>query len=145
LPILFVCSGTAAAAALLEFFSWNDQELTAIERFGMIGKIGELVAAVTLERDASRVERVGRPLKRGFSGFLWNSAKVLTVAGIVVALLPGKGRGKRIVSGVLGTAGSICTRFAIFYAGKVSARDPRATFDQQRHTPPPSVRAHLST
>jgi len=141
LPILFAASGTAASAAIFEFFSWNDQELRTIERFGLVGKIGELVAAIALEREASRVERVGRPLKRGFGGFLWQSAKILTVAGIVVALLPGKGRGKRTVSGILGTAGSLCTRFGIFYAGKSSSRDPRATFEQQRHIPPPSVSA----
>jgi hypothetical protein len=144
LPILFVASGTAASAAIFEFFSWNDQELRAIERFGLVGKVGELLAAMALEREASRVERVGRPLKRGFSGFLWQSAKILTAAGIVLALLPGKGRGKRIASGVLGTAGTLGTRFGIFYAGKASSRDPRATFDQQRHIPPPSVPAGIA-
>jgi hypothetical protein len=37
-----------------------------------------------------------------------------------------------MAAGVLGTLGSVAIRFAIFHAGKASARDPWATFDQQR-------------
>jgi hypothetical protein len=33
---------------------------------------------------------------------------------------------------VLGTAGALGMRMAIFYAGVASARDPRATFEHQR-------------
>ena len=105
----------------------------------MMGKIIELLASFVLERDAKRVSRVGKPLQTGLSGFLWQSAKVLTVAGIIVTFLPGKGRTKKIASGVIGTAASLCLRFGIFYAGRASARDPRASFEQQRQLPPPIV------
>ena len=131
-PFLFLASGMASAAALFEFFPHNRQETMAIERFGLIGKIAELLAALALERNAGRVERVGRPLRNGFSGLLWQTAKVLTVGGIVVALIPSQNRKKRICSGVLGTAASLCLRFGVFYAGRVSARDPHASFEQQR-------------
>ena len=47
-------------------------------------------------------------------------------------LLPRQSRKKRIISGLLGTAGSIMLRFAVHYAGAKSARDPRASFHQQR-------------
>ncbi len=133
MPVMFLASGTAAAAAFLEFFRFNRPETRAIERFGLIGKITELASAVVLERDASQIARVGRPLKTGLSGFLWQTAKVLTAAGIILSLTPGNSRGKRIASGLIGTAGSLFLRFGIFYAGKVSARDPRSTFEQQRH------------
>ena len=133
MPVMFLASGTAATAAFLEFFRFNRPETRAIERFGLIGKITELSSAVVLERDASRIARVGRPLKTGLSGFLWQTAKVLTAAGIILSLAPGKSRGKRIASGIIGTAGSLFLRFGIFYAGKVSARDPRSSFEQQRH------------
>ncbi len=132
MPVLFLASGTAAAAAFFDFFHLNPQETAAIERFGTMGKITELLAAVALEHNASRVERVARPLKTGFSGFLWQTAKVLTAAGIIISILPGKSRGKRISSGLIGTAASLCLRFGIFYAGKASVRDPRASFEQQR-------------
>lgn len=139
MPILFAASGTAASAAILNFFSWNEREWSAIERFGLAGKITELVAAIILEHNASRVERIGRPLKQGVGGTLWKAGKVLTAAGIALSLLPGKSRGKHIVSGILGTTASLCTRFGVFYAGKASARDPRSSFEQQRQIPAPSV------
>ncbi len=136
LPILFISSGTAASAAVLEFFSWNEQERKTIAHFRMIGQIAELLTAILLERNASRVERVGRPLKRGVGGAFWKAGKLFTVAGIVLSLFPGKNRGKSMVSGVIGTAASLCTRFGIFYAGKASARDPRASFEVQRRIEP---------
>ncbi len=102
----------------------------------MMGKILEVLAAQVLEIEASRIARVGRPLKTGFSGFLWQSAKVLTVAGIVLSLTPGKSRGKQIASALLGTAASLLLRFGIFHAGKASARDPRASFESQRALQP---------
>ena len=97
-----------------------------------MGKIIEFLAAQSLEVEANRVKRVGRPLTSGFSGFLWQTAKVLTVAGIILSVTPGKSRGKRIASGIIGTAASLCLRFGIFHAGKASARDPRASFESQR-------------
>ena len=144
MPILFAASGTAASAAILEFFPWNKSELSAIERFGLVGKITELAAAMILEHNASRIERVGRSLKQGVGGALWKAGKVFTITGIALSLLPGKGRGKHIASGILGTAASLCTRFGIFYAGKASARDPRASFEQQRQLAPPSVPVRAS-
>ena len=139
MPVMFLASGTAASAAFFDFFQLNRAETNAVERFGLMGKIIELLASVVLERDAKRVTRVGKPLQTGLSGLLWQSAKVLTVAGIIVSLLPGKSRAKKITSGVIGTAASLCLRFGIFYAGKSSARDPRASFEQQRQLPPPAV------
>jgi formate-dependent nitrite reductase membrane component NrfD len=132
MPVLFLASGAAAAAALFEFFAWNRKETKALEVFGTIAKISELMAVIVLEHDANHIERVGRPLKSGLSGLLWQSAKALTLVGIVLSAAPGKGRAKRISSGVIGTVAGLCLRFGIFYAGKASARDPRASFEQQR-------------
>ncbi len=131
-PVLFLASGTAAAASFFEFFSLNAREARATEWFGSIGKVIELAAVFALEADARRIERVGRPLTSGLSGFLWQSAKVLTVTSAVISILPGKSRPKRVVAGVLGSVASIFLRFGLFYAGKASARDPRASFQQQR-------------
>ena len=131
-PVLFLASGTAAAASFFDFFELNSREASAIELFGLMGKVTELAATVALERNAQRIERVGRPLTSGFSGFLWQSAKALTIASAVVSILPGKSRPKRVVAGVLGSVASVCLRFGLFHAGKSSARDPRASFEQQR-------------
>ena len=131
MPVMFLASGAAAAAAFFDFFPLNNAETKAVEIFGLMGKIIELLAAQVLEAEASRVARVGRPLKSGFSGFLWQSAKLLTVAGIILSVTPGKSRRKRIASGLIGSAASLCLRFGIFHAGKASARDPRASFESQ--------------
>lgn len=90
MPVMFLASGAAASAAFLEFFSLNRPETRAVERFGLMGKVIELLAAIILERDASRIERVGEPLKTGLSGVLWQTAKALTLAGILLSLAPGK-------------------------------------------------------
>ena len=138
-PVLFLASGTAAAASFFEFFDLNKQEAETVERFGLMGKLVELGATVALEADVRRIERVGRPLQEGLSGTLWQTAKVLTIASAVISLLPGKSRPKRVVAGVLGSAAGLCLRFGIFHAGKASARDPRASFEQQRQTGAPHV------
>lgn len=132
-PVLFLASGTAAAASFFEFLDLNAREAGAVKWFGSVGKILELAATFALEADARRIERVGRPLTHGFSGFLWQSAKVFAITSAVISLAPGKSRPKRIIAGVLGSIASICLRFGLFYAGKASARDPRASFEQQ-HT-----------
>lgn len=131
-PVLFLASGTAAAASFLEFFELNPIETAAVERFGLMGKVVELLSMAALERDAARVERVGRPLANGLSGALWQTAKVLTVAGIILSITPGRSRRRRLLSGVIGSTASLLLRFGVFYAGKASARDPRATFETQR-------------
>jgi hypothetical protein len=84
-----------------------------------------------VERDAHRIERVGSPLKEGLGGSLWTAAKGLTAAALAGSLVA-KGRKGRVATALLGTAGALALRFAVFHAGKASARDPRAVFEQQR-------------
>lgn len=42
------------------------------------------------------------------------------------------GRRLETLSGALALAGTLALRFGIFLAGRVSSRDPHATFDMQR-------------
>jgi len=132
LPPLFVGSAMNGAASLLEMMDLTDEEARVVKRFGVAGKVAELIAAEAVQKDAEEVERVGRPLKEGLSGSLWHLAKGATAASLAISLLPGRGRWKRRLAGLLGTIGALSVRFAIFYAGIASARDPRATFEQQR-------------
>ena len=133
--VLALCSGTAAAGSLLDLLPLNAKEARTIQIFSLIGECGELLIANEIEKEASRVPRVARPLHDGLTGFLWQGAKVLTLASAVISITPGHSRRKRIAAGLLGTAAGICVRFAYFLAGKRSAGDPRATFEQQRHIP----------
>lgn len=130
LPFLFVASAVTSAGSLLQLAKLDPREEAVVGRFAMAGKAAELVASFAVERDAGRVERVGRPLSDGVSGTLWRAAKLSTAASLGLSLLPAS-RQRRVVGAGLATAGALALRFAILQAGRASARDPRATFDQQ--------------
>ena len=100
--------------------------------FGLIGQMVQLAAAVVMQQEVSRVERVGRPFNQGAGGVMWRTASVLTAASLLLGLLPGKSKKKRVTAGVLGTLGGVLMRFSIEQMGKVSARDARGSFHQQR-------------
>jgi hypothetical protein len=110
----------------------QDHERHVSFYFGTVGRVGELAAGAVMEREVARVPQVARSLHEGVAGALWTAAKVATASSLVISLLPGRTRGKRIAAGVLGTVGALCLRFAVFHAGRASALNPRATFHQQR-------------
>ena len=132
LPPLFVAAALSSTGSLLSFFPMSRQEESIVERLSLIGKGVELVAMSLVERDAARVQEVARPLHEGSGSLLWWLAKGLTAAALAVPLLPRGGRALRVLSATMGTAGALALRFAVFHAGKASARDPRATVAQQR-------------
>lgn len=132
LPPLFVASAASSATSLLAMFDLDDGEAEVVRRFGIAAQIAEAGATIAVERDADRIESVGRPLHEGLSGTLWTASKALSAASLSLSLVPGGSRLRRAAAGVLGTAGALSLRFGVFHAGKASARDPRATFEQQR-------------
>jgi formate-dependent nitrite reductase membrane component NrfD len=132
LPLLFGASPMAGLASLLDLMELRDDERHVSTYFGTVGRVSELAAGAVMEREAARVARVGKSLHEGVAGALWTAAKIATASSLVFSLLPGQTRGKRIAAGLLGTAGAVCLRFAVFHAGRASALDPRATFHQQR-------------
>jgi hypothetical protein len=132
LPALFTASAVTAATSILDFTELNDAERKVVRRYGIVGRFGELAAGAAVENEARRVERVGKPLSEGVSGALWKASKACTAVGLALSLLPGRARWKRQVASFLGLAGSAGAKFAIWRAGFASARDPRATFEQQR-------------
>lgn len=136
LPWLFAASAVTGATALLDLMDLNEAEERAVTRLGVAAKAAELAAATAVEREASTVGRVGAPLHDGLSGALWKAAKAATAASLAISLMPGRTRWKRTAAGALATSGAVATRFAIWRAGVASARDPRATFEQQRARDP---------
>jgi formate-dependent nitrite reductase membrane component NrfD len=130
LPVVFVASAASSAASLLDLTELDEREDRVVRTFGIGARAAELLAVAALERDAERVERVGRPLETGVSGSLWRSAKAASVVSLVLSLLPRK-RTRR-AAGIFGTLGGILLRFAVWQAGNASARDPQALFAQQK-------------
>ncbi len=64
---------------------------------------------------------------------LWKMGKVLSVAGLVLTIIPGRSKPKKFAAAVLETSGALSMRFAIYKAGQVSARDPKSIFELQRN------------
>jgi formate-dependent nitrite reductase membrane component NrfD len=132
LPVLFISSAASSSAAAFEFLDLNRHEQRAIKSFGVAGALAEIACMTIYEREAGRVPQVALPLKKGLSGFLWKTAKVLTIVSLGLFLWPSRSKRARRIRGVVGTAAGLSVRFAVHYAGDASAADPRATFHQQR-------------
>ncbi|MBV9500703.1 MAG: polysulfide reductase NrfD [Acidobacteriaceae bacterium] len=132
LPILFGVSAMSSVGTLFELTVESAEERRLTKLFGTVGQTAELAAEIVMERQAAVVPRVARPLHRGLGGFLWRSAMLLTGTGLLLGLTPRHTRNRRIVSGLLGTLGSVLMRFTVEHVGTVSARDARASFHQQR-------------
>ncbi|HKE22248.1 MAG TPA: NrfD/PsrC family molybdoenzyme membrane anchor subunit [Bryobacteraceae bacterium] len=135
LPLLFGASAAASLGSVLDLMPLRAHEREVARTFGIAGRAAELAAGFAVECEANAVERVGRPLCEGGTGVLWKAAKIATAASLALALVPGKRKGFRVAAGVLGVLGGLGVRFSIFYAGKASAADPRATFWQQEEQP----------
>jgi formate-dependent nitrite reductase membrane component NrfD len=131
-PFAFMASAMTAAAGLLQLMRLSDREERIVRRFSIAGAVAELAAERALQREAGAVEQVARSLHEGISGHMLRAATVLSGASLLLNLLPGRGRSKSVAAGVTGTLGSLAFKWGLFEAGKASARDPRATFHQQR-------------
>jgi formate-dependent nitrite reductase membrane component NrfD len=121
LPFLFGSSAVASLASLFELLDLEQRERKIMFRFGTVGRIAELAASAAVE-DAARSHHTSKPLRDGLSGALWNAATMCTIASLAISVLPFGGRRKRWLGGAIGIAGGVCLRFAVFYAGKRSAR-----------------------
>lgn len=132
LPWLFLSSGLSSTCDLLTLSGVSEEDEALVEHLGIMAKVTELIASLAVERDASATERVGRPLTEGVGATLWRAAKFLTASSLALSLVPGPSRARARWAALAGAAGGLALRFAVFHAGKASARDPRATFEQQR-------------
>ena len=132
MPVLFLASATASAASILDLIFEDQRSARITFLYGTAGRLAELASGFAVESAAGRVDRVGSPFRQGVSGALWRTATVLTAASLVVSVIPGRSKTKRKWAGALGALGSLALRFAVHYAGSASAKDPRATFRQQR-------------
>lgn len=131
-PAMFVASSGSAAASIIGMLSADERSCRAIRIFGTAARVAEIVTVKQVERAASAIPKVAEPLQHGGPAIVWKVASGLTVASLAFSFAPMRGRTRTIVAGALGAAGSLCLRFAVHYLTNASARDPRATFHQQR-------------
>jgi formate-dependent nitrite reductase membrane component NrfD len=134
MPYVFAGSAASAAGGLGMLAAPAGQTRQAA-RFAVLGAATELTAKSMLLR---RLGEIAEPYQTGRPGKLMELAEVLTAAGLAGAVLSGEmrpGRTQRLATAVSGAAlvaSSALTRFGIFEAGRLSARDPKYTVGPQR-------------
>jgi formate-dependent nitrite reductase membrane component NrfD len=132
-PVMFLGSSASAAASVIDLIAKDEPSRRLTRIFGTAGRLVEIAAAKEVEHAASDIPKVAEPFHHGRSALLWKTATALTALSLATGLLPGRRSKVRIVTAVAGILGSLSLRFAVHYLGNASARDARASFQQQRH------------
>lgn len=128
LPFVFAGS-SAASAGGLGLLAAPLAESRPVRRLAVAGAA---LSIGTEQLMSHRLGMVGEPYRQGTSGSLMKAATALTAAGMVTALASGRSRVGSAIAGSALLAGSLCTRFGVFEAGRASARDPKYTVVPQR-------------
>jgi formate-dependent nitrite reductase membrane component NrfD len=128
MPFLFAGSAASAAGGLGMLAVAPDRAAPAV-RFAAGGAVAELTAKRLMLR---RMGATAEPYHNGTASRLLRAAEVLTVAGAAGAVLARRSRPGLALAGAALLAGSALTRFGVFEAGRVSARDPKYTVGPQR-------------
>jgi hypothetical protein len=128
LPFLFAAGAAASAGAIAAALSSDVSALPA-RRLAVGAAVAELAAAETLSR---RLGEVGEPYRQGAAGHLAKAEKALTGAGVVLLGPLGRRQAPRIAGAVLIAGGTLLSRFAIWQAGRQSAREPRYVIGPQQ-------------
>jgi formate-dependent nitrite reductase membrane component NrfD len=131
LPLLFLASAAASGGLVLSLLPLDAPSSRVARRFAVMGTVAQLASSVAVDLELAKNPRARAPLHRGFAGACWTFSRVAAVASLAGAVLPKRARGVRRALDLVALAGEVALRFAVFHAGKVSARDPRATFHAQ--------------
>jgi hypothetical protein len=128
LPFVFAGSAMAAGGGISMVFTPVDEAGPA-RKMAVTGAAIELAMVHQVENEESIVSE---PYHLGRAGRLMRAAKTCTAAGAGLTVVAGRTRLGAVASGTLLAAGSLLTRFGVFDAGMVSARDPKYTVIPQR-------------
>ncbi|MEO3747579.1 NrfD/PsrC family molybdoenzyme membrane anchor subunit [Plantactinospora sp. B5E13] len=127
LPFLFAGSALVAGAGAGLVAAPVGQAGPA-RRLVVAGAVVETLA----EHRISRLGLTGEPYRVGPGGRMLRSSRLLLAVGTAGALLGRRSRVLSVLSGAALLASSVLTRFGVFEAGVVSARDPKYTVVPQR-------------
>jgi len=129
MPFVFAGSALSGSAGLGLALA-PCAENAPVRRLAVLGSALELAASQRIEH---RLGLLGEPYQQGKAGRKMRTAKRLTAAGAVTAMV--LGRRSRLAAAVAGAslvAASALTRFAIFEAGVASTEDPKYVVVPQR-------------
>ncbi|HZS24264.1 MAG TPA: NrfD/PsrC family molybdoenzyme membrane anchor subunit [Gaiellaceae bacterium] len=129
LPWLFGASAAASAGAAACVLCAPDAARPA-RRLAVGGVVAEGLVMHAMER---RLGEVGEVYHRGPAGaFSWAARGLAGGGALLLATRGRRSRGASVLGGAMVCAGELCLRFAVFHAGKQSARDPKYTVRPQR-------------
>jgi len=129
LPWIFGASAAASAGAAASMFV-HPRDAGPARRVAVAGVLAEGALMQAMEL---RLGTVGEVYHQGQAGKLSWAAKGLAVAGsALLARRARKSRAAAVAGGALVCAGELCLRWAVFKAGKQSARDPKYVVESQR-------------
>ncbi|MFF5054643.1 NrfD/PsrC family molybdoenzyme membrane anchor subunit [Micromonospora sp. NPDC000663] len=127
LPFVFAGSALAAASGV-GLIAAPARQAAPLRRLALAAATVEMAGGRQLER----LGLTGEPYARGRSGRLITAGRVLLAVGTAAALVSRRSRLLAAISGAALVASSVATRFGVFEAGRVSARDPKYTVVPQR-------------
>lgn len=126
LPAHFLTSGLGGSAAILELFGFL---IPATQMIGFAAAGIETLVGFVLELFRGVVEA---PLHHGKSGWTMRISGTLEgPVALVVRLLWGGTSTGRHAAAICFLVGALCSRYAWIWAGRASARDPKALFALQ--------------
>ena len=128
LPFVFAGSVLASAGAAASALTPAVHAATA-RRDAVLGAALQLGAAARMER---HLGRLALPYRTGGAARHAKAARALTAAGAGLLAAGGRRRTPAVVGGFAVLAGSALERWAVFAAGRESARDPAYTVGPQR-------------
>jgi Polysulphide reductase, NrfD len=128
MPYLFAGSAASAAGGLGLLTAPCEQAGPA-RRLAVLGAAAEITSAQLLTR---RIGIAAEPYRTGLIGLALRGSEVATAGALGVAFLGRRHRAATALAGLTLLAASATTRFAIFSAGRASARDPKYTVVPQR-------------
>jgi formate-dependent nitrite reductase membrane component NrfD len=130
LPYLFGASAAASAGAASTLFL-EPEDAGPARRLAVGAAVAELGVARRMEQQLGSF--LAEPYRQGLAGALTRASKTLVGAGAGMLALRGKRSRRAAVAGSgLLLAGEVVLRFAVWQAGKQSARDPKYTVEPQR-------------
>jgi hypothetical protein len=129
LPWIFAASAAASAGAAAAMFV-HPRDAGPARRLAVAGVVSEGALMQAMEL---RLGEIGEVYREGEAGkFSW-AAKGLATAGAALLATRGRtSRGAAVLGGALVCAGELSLRWAVFKAGKQSARDPKYVVESQR-------------
>ncbi len=136
LPFVFVGSAAAAgggAGLVISGLTGRLTENAPAARLAVLGAAVEVGVEAAMERRLARLPGgIDSAYATGTAGRWHRASQVLTVLGGLGALVGRRSRAGAVASGLALAAGSLATRFAVFEAGRASAKDPEHVIVPQR-------------